>query len=124
MVTFKYTGGARYRSRPTGGLTTGDTASVADADVAHFDDHDDFERVADEGGEPTDQNAGSDGGEDAAESEQDDLTDLGSVGEDTADALRAAGYETVSDVREADAETLADEVDGIGESTATDLTQD
>jgi hypothetical protein len=46
MPRFKYTGDPRYRSRPTGDLTTDDTATVDDGDAAHFDDHDDFERVS------------------------------------------------------------------------------
>ncbi|MEF8841444.1 MAG: helix-hairpin-helix domain-containing protein, partial [Haloarculaceae archaeon] len=61
--------------------------------------------------------------DDESEAEYEDLTDVGGVGAEEADALREAGYGTVEDLRNASQSALAD-VSGIGNALAARIKAD
>ncbi|QGN06018.1 50S ribosomal protein L32e [Halorhabdus sp. CBA1104] len=58
-----------------------------------------------------------------AEEEPTELTDVGGIGDQTADALAEAGFETVDDLRAADESALT-EVEGIGNALAARIKAD
>lgn len=118
MVEIEKTAGGRvsYRALQCQ-LSAGDRVDVSDGVAATLcDKRDTFKRISSASGGLSDSMA--DAETDAS------FTDLSGVGEATADALREAGYESVEAVRDADPDALAAEVDGIGESLASDITGD
>jgi len=100
-----------------------DEAVESDVETAESEPVDDSEDVETAESEPVDDSEDVETAESEDTEATEELTDIGGVGEEMAETLRAAGFETVEDVRGASQDDLA-AVDGVGMALAARIKAD